>query len=610
MSVKRIPNERLLKGRRATEFIDGIEIINDLEWKESINRWVIHCSLYSDEIETAVIPRETEWYILLDDNYPKGDIHFFPSKSNSLTHTFPHQMYNGEGKKEHPWRRGFLCLDANVSTLGKLVPNQEPFDEEERLYWYVTRAIEWLIAASTNTLTSENEPFELVDFPKASPLKVGFSETVQTFKFWNSLDIKFGLVTFSILNNGVLLVRKYQKLNGTCVRRVNWGNYPTQYEPVKKISGSWVILKEIPHIKPWQAPFTWGELTNICRNQGVELLDILRKIKKSHNFKNKLAHIILIGFPIKDKLNEDYSEIFWKGVEISNSFDNSSNSKGTKLNISNMTKNKHRININGQEQIKWMDSFNWSKKSVMSRGMLPKPINESKILIIGAGALGSSIGELLTRAGVEKLGIVDFDKLEMGNLTRHNLLLTEVGKSKAKELAERLNKTSVHGKVTAYSGTIKNNVEKNIDELIKYNLILDCTGEDEVLEYLQQNSWPKKAQFISISLGFGGERLFIFSNYGFSFQYNFFRSLVDPWLLEERAKFEEVQLPREGLGCWHPLFPARIDDIWIMAATAIKTLEKINKEEHRTLFKVHEYEKSMEGSFEGIKLVNEEVYDE
>jgi hypothetical protein len=32
-------------------------------------------------------------------------------------------------------------------------------------------------------------------------------------------------------------------------------------------------------------------------------------------------------------------------------------------------------------------------------------------------------------------------------------------------------------------------------------------------------------------------------------------------------------LPREGAGCWHPLFPARIDDLWLMAAAAVKVLE-------------------------------------
>nr|WP_256558382.1 ThiF family adenylyltransferase [Halobacillus sp. A1] len=241
--------------------------------------------------------------------------------------------------------------------------------------------------------------------------------------------------------------------------------------------------------------------------------------------------------------------------------------------------------------------------------MLPKSINESKILIIGAGALGSSVGELLTRAGVEKLGIIDYDNLEMGNLTRHNLLVTEVGRSKVEALANRLNKTSIHSKVTFYSGTLKYIIENNIDELKKYSVILDCTGEDEVLEYLQQYIWPATKRFVSISLGFGGKRLFIFSNCGLNFRYNLFRKLTNPWLLEEKRWYEETELPREGLGCWHPLFPARIDDVWIMAATTVKKLETIYGETHKPLFSVYEQDDN-NGAFSGLDLVYNEVYDE
>lgn len=32
-------------------------------------------------------------------------------------------------------------------------------------------------------------------------------------------------------------------------------------------------------------------------------------------------------------------------------------------------------------------------------------------------------------------------------------------------------------------------------------------------------------------------------------------------------------LPRDGIGCYHPLFPARSDDIWVMAGLAIKEME-------------------------------------
>ena len=55
----------------------------------------------------------------------------------------------------------------------------------------------------------------------------------------------------------------------------------------------------------------------------------------------------------------------------------------------------------------------------------------SKVLIIGAGGLGSPISIYLTLAGVGQIGIVDFDDVDVTNLQR--LILhydSDIGRSK------------------------------------------------------------------------------------------------------------------------------------------------------------------------------------
>lgn len=32
-------------------------------------------------------------------------------------------------------------------------------------------------------------------------------------------------------------------------------------------------------------------------------------------------------------------------------------------------------------------------------------------------------------------------------------------------------------------------------------------------------------------------------------------------------------MPMKGIGCWHPVFPARIDDIWMLASAGVKWIE-------------------------------------
>ena len=52
-----------------------------------------------------------------------------------------------------------------------------------------------------------------------------------------------------------------------------------------------------------------------------------------------------------------------------------------------------------------------------------------------------------------------------------------------------------------------------------------------------------------------------------------FSETLEPWLQREREESSGIELPREGIGCWHPVFPARADDIWMMAGIAAKYIE-------------------------------------
>ncbi|WP_214721219.1 ThiF family adenylyltransferase [Exiguobacterium sp. s192] len=607
MNTNKVPTDSLLKGRRATEFIKEITLIDDLQWNESINKWILHCFLFSDKIEKFTLPQKTEWYILIDDEYPMGNISFFPAKTNSFTQTFPHQLFNGEGKEEYPWRDGLLCLDTNIRSLGFLIENIEPFEEDARLVWYVDRAIKWLIAASLNKLTGKDELFELVDFPENSALKIGFLENYQTFQYWNNIDTKFGIAEFSLILPGVFLIREFKKNNGQYLRTVKWGKYASQFKKIERILGSWILLDEMPYLKPWQAPSTWAELDQICYQQGVNLLELVKSLKKRQNHCNKIAHILLVGFPVKNKINGENSEIFWMGIEIPILFKFESVINRVKVKDKSIRSNFQTYHISKHQKINWMYSYNWSKEAVMSRGILPETITSSKILQIGAGSLGSSLSEILVRSGVGKLGIIDFDLLEMGNLTRHNLLLSDLGKSKVEALVHRLNQSSLHGEVVSFHGSIQTNLKHNEKELEKYNVILDCTGEDEVLTRLGNYQWSTPKKFISISLGFGGKRLFIFSCTGLSFQNEVFKKMINPWLIKEQNENKDEIFPREGLGCWHPLFPARIDDVWLMASTAVKNLESVYKNQNIAFLSVYEQQIN-NGNFEGIKLVKEEEF--
>lgn len=97
---------------------------------------------------------------------------------------------------------------------------------------------------------------------------------------------------------------------------------------------------------------------------------------------------------------------------------------------------------------------------------------ESKVLLIGAGGLGSPSGFYLAAAGVGTLGIVDDDRVERSNLQRQILHTDEsVGDRKVDSAEERI--TALNPDVTVNKHPVRLD-DDNVDDLIEdYDLIVD-----------------------------------------------------------------------------------------------------------------------------------------
>src|ERR1700751_1867405 len=68
-----------------------------------------------------------------------------------------------------------------------------------------------------------------------------------------------------------------------------------------------------------------------------------------------------------------------------------------------------------------------------------KRLKASRVLLIGAGGLGSPLGLYLGAAGVGRIGLVDFDRVDFSNLQRQVLHGTaDVGRSKLESARDRL----------------------------------------------------------------------------------------------------------------------------------------------------------------------------
>jgi sulfur-carrier protein adenylyltransferase/sulfurtransferase len=101
-------------------------------------------------------------------------------------------------------------------------------------------------------------------------------------------------------------------------------------------------------------------------------------------------------------------------------------------------------------------------------------LKNAKVLLIGTGGLGAPLGLYLTAAGVGKIGLVDFDKVDFTNLQRQITFGTsDVGKPKTEAALARLSNLNPDIEIVAYDCKLSS---ENALELFRdYDIIVDGT---------------------------------------------------------------------------------------------------------------------------------------
>ena len=101
-------------------------------------------------------------------------------------------------------------------------------------------------------------------------------------------------------------------------------------------------------------------------------------------------------------------------------------------------------------------------------------ISEGKVLIVGAGGLGSPVALYLAAAGVGTIGIIDGDVVDMTNLQRQVIHFTpDVNKAKVLSAKEKIEQLNPEVKVVAYHDLLST---YNIFDIIKeYDIVVDGT---------------------------------------------------------------------------------------------------------------------------------------
>ena len=120
----------------------------------------------------------------------------------------------------------------------------------------------------------------------------------------------------------------------------------------------------------------------------------------------------------------------------------------------------------------------------------------SKVLVIGAGGLGSPVLLYLAAAGIGTLGIVDFDTVDETNLQRQIIHTEEdVGRAKIVSAKEKIELLNNEIEINTYRTRID---EDNAEEIMQgYDIIVDGSDNFTTRYLINEIAWRLKKPLVS-----------------------------------------------------------------------------------------------------------------
>ena len=599
-AVEMQPSDNLRAGLSSLVDLPGVVALERPEWYPQERRWAVHLRIAADTMAGGPIPQVTDWFALVGNDYPDDSIGILPAKVGGITQTFPHQDFNGPGKPDQPWRTGKLCTWTEAAPLQRRGYDVEPAEPARNLAWHVERAQTWLELASRNELVQAGDYYELPYVPWSDVAKAVFAESSATLEQWLVVGKRCGTALAETLETAspIFAVTKFEDGKGRTVVEQEWGR---NLDSRGNQSVAWVRSDSAPILEPYQLPASWGELRQAFKEQSNDLDTLLRPLvvgSQNHT-------MLLIGFPIPERVGGPNLRMHWLALSLPDQ--SSLRRPGFRNNERGKWLAYRQTAIPDGTALQWLRTENWHRDEISVRGRLSESASCSPTLIIGAGAVGSALSEMLARAGVRDLTVIDPDILEAGNLVRHTLLVSDVGRAKATRVADRLTGATLHAQISGFCGAFPPGDAEHLERVRSAGVVIDTTGDDDTVAAMSRFPWDESKTFVSISLGLHARRLFFFAVHGTSFPGKEFTERLQPWLHRETEEYDLGEMPRDGPGCWHPRHPARIDEVWMMTAAAVKLIEQtIGNPPTVSTFAVLEQQEDEDGNFAGIRMFRDD----
>lgn len=554
---------------QALQAMPGVEMLDGFRWYDQPLRWA--CPLELLGPPGGAVPRRTRWFLVADQVDGTGEVELHPALDGGLPRTWPHQAWNGSLGARTSWTSGSICPRQSSASRVLLLRSEEPPAFPERAVWLIQAAQRWLDAAADGTLAPPGSDLELPPVPTRAEPVLAFYEGAEQLPLWQAQLGRSGLARVGVVHPDSLVAALSFSLDAQGEPwQIPWGAAMRGIATQREEPAAWITLPRLPLLSPWHVPGTWGELRQVIAEQipGKSLDDLLFRVRE---ILDRRPRWLLIGAPVPARVGELPARMTWLAARMPALPDPAHPPRGFRGTDASLRLYVRQIVLRDGLDIDWASTENWHPDIHQARGVHPE-LYPHPTLLIGGGAIGSTLGDLLVRGGTRRVEVYDPDTIAIGNLTRHTAFFSEVGTKKAHTLGVRLALSSPHVSVERHQRRYPPREDAARRAAEACTLVIDATAENRVLRALAQEQRPQDTTFVCLWVGYQARRTYIFTARGRSFPLEAWRAAVEPWLDRERALIDLHGLPREGVGCWSEVFPAHGEDIWWASTLAIQVI--------------------------------------
>jgi len=343
---------------------------------------------------------------------------------------------------------------------GKICPpDSRRWLENPTLKGFLEYLNEFLTKAAENVLEAQKDYYELPQFPIVKPFHLVFVE--EEPQNWISRTVSsIGLFSY-ITENQLIRIHRFD----IEPKSVNSGER----------CGIYIWFKNEPVLRYKRPPVYFRELVVLLKNEGLSFNNLVTEGVKLLPDKKFIA---ILGFPIKETNGGPTNDIHWQSflLDISAYYriTRKQRKKNKKKKVDyNLAVNDYENEIKNSK-IEYCKSHDCSRRFLYSRIGGRSSVNNCAVF--GCGAIGSHLLVFLAKSGIARMIACDHETIEAGNLCRHALHFSSIGKFKASEMNKVLKDINPWGDFSFVVIDILNlkSDSREMEQFLQYDLWVDA----------------------------------------------------------------------------------------------------------------------------------------